>query len=47
MKIKEIIRQIEKIAPPNLAQSWDNTGLLIGDSNASVKKILLTIDITK
>ena len=27
-------------------QSWDNTGLLIGDGNSTVKKILLTIDIT-
>ena len=46
MKIKDIIGEIEKIAPPKLAQSWDNTGLLIGDSDSVVKKILLTIDIT-
>ena len=46
MKIKECINQIEKIAPPSLAQSWDNTGLLIGDGNSTAKKILLTIDIT-
>jgi dinuclear metal center YbgI/SA1388 family protein len=46
MKIKDIISQIEKLAPPKLAQSWDNTGLLIGDVNSTVKKILLTIDIT-
>jgi len=46
MKIKDVIKQIEVIAPPKLAQSWDNTGLLVGDSNAAVKKILLTIDIT-
>jgi dinuclear metal center YbgI/SA1388 family protein len=47
IKIKDCISQIEKIAPPNLAQSWDNTGLLIGDVNSTVKKVLLTIDITK
>ena len=46
MKIKEVLKQIEKIAPKNLAQSWDNTGLLVGDRNSTVKKILLTIDIT-
>ena len=46
MKIKDIVSQIEKIAPPSLAQSWDNTGLLIGDSSSAVKKVLLTIDIT-
>lgn len=47
LKVKDCISQIEKIAPPKLAQSWDNTGLLVGDVNATVKKILLTIDITK
>jgi dinuclear metal center YbgI/SA1388 family protein len=47
MKIKECINQIEKIAPSKLAQSWDNTGLLIGDENSTAKKILLTIDITQ
>jgi dinuclear metal center YbgI/SA1388 family protein len=47
MKIKDIISQIEKLAPPKLAQSWDNTGLLVGDGNSVVKKILLTIDITQ
>ncbi|MBN1787385.1 MAG: Nif3-like dinuclear metal center hexameric protein [Sedimentisphaerales bacterium] len=47
MRIKDIITVIEKLAPPNLAQDWDNTGLLIGDSSSTAKKILLTIDITK
>ncbi len=47
MKVREIIKYIEKLAPARLAQEWDNTGLLTGDSNAEVKKILLTIDITK
>ncbi|HBG28343.1 MAG: Nif3-like dinuclear metal center hexameric protein [Planctomycetes bacterium GWF2_41_51] len=47
LKVKDCIKQIEKIAPPKLAQSWDNTGLLVGDINSVVKKILLTIDITK
>ncbi|MEN6386998.1 MAG: Nif3-like dinuclear metal center hexameric protein [Phycisphaerales bacterium] len=47
MKIKNVIEKIEQIAPPNLAQGWDNTGLLVGDTNSTVKKILLTIDITK
>ncbi len=45
-KIKDVIKQIEKIAPPKLAQGWDNTGLLVGDSESVVKKILLTIDVT-
>ncbi|HAL44880.1 MAG TPA: Nif3-like dinuclear metal center hexameric protein [Phycisphaerales bacterium] len=47
MKIKDCINEIEKIAPRKMAQSWDNTGLLVGDENETVKKILITIDITK
>ncbi len=46
MKIKDIAEQIEKIVPLNLAQDWDNVGLLTGDAQKNVKNILLTIDIT-
>jgi dinuclear metal center YbgI/SA1388 family protein len=47
MKIKEIGKNIDQIIPLKLAQDWDNVGLLIGDPQKDVKKILLTIDITK
>jgi len=47
MKVKDIAEQIEKIVPLELAQDWDNVGLLIGDPEKKVKNILLTIDITK
>ena len=46
MQVKDIAAAIEAIAPLKLAQSWDNVGLLIGDANKVVKKILLTIDLT-
>jgi len=46
MKVKKIAEQIEKIIPLNLAQDWDNVGLLIGNAQKNVKNILLTIDIT-
>ena len=47
MKVKDIAAEIEKIVPLKLAQDWDNVGLLIGNPQADVKNILLTIDITK
>ena len=47
MKVKDIAQQIEKIVPLGLAQEWDNVGLLIGDTEKNVRKILLTIDITE
>ena len=47
MKLKQIAAEIEKIAPLKLALDWDNVGLLIGCDNADVKKVLMTIDVTK
>jgi dinuclear metal center YbgI/SA1388 family protein len=47
MKVKDIAAEIEKIVPLKLAQDWDNVGLLIGNPQANVINILLTIDITK
>ena len=47
MRVKDICAAIEKIVPLKLAQDWDNVGLLIGNPQADVKNILLTIDITK
>ena len=45
-KVKDIIRLMEEIAPPALAESWDNTGLLVGSKEASVNRILVTLDVT-
>ena len=47
MKIKEISKKIDEMIPLKLAQDWDNVGLLIGDPQKNVKKILLTIDVTR
>jgi dinuclear metal center YbgI/SA1388 family protein len=47
MKIKDIAAAVGKIAPLELAQDWDNVGLLIGNPQQDIKNILLTIDITK
>jgi len=45
MKVSEITEIIEKYAPPVLAEGFDNVGLLIGDRDREVSKILLTLDI--
>lgn len=47
MKLKEIAKVVDEIAPLGLALDWDNVGLLIGSEEAEVKKVLLTIDVTK
>lgn len=37
---------MDAIAPPHLAESWDNVGLLIGDASGPVERVLLCIDLT-
>ena len=46
MNVKDIAAVIEKMVPLELAQDWDNVGLLIGEARKNVKNILLTIDVT-
>ncbi|EDM45223.1 hypothetical protein SCB49_03844 [unidentified eubacterium SCB49] len=44
MKISEIINELELLAPQAYAEGFDNTGLLVGDANAEVSGILVTLD---
>lgn len=46
MKVVDICNTIEEIAPKQLAESWDNVGLLIGDLNAQVTGVLIAVDLT-
>lgn len=47
MTIQDIISELEKTAPLQYQESYDNAGLLVGDRNDEVHKILLTLDITE
>ena len=49
MILKELLEKLEEFAPISLSEndSWDNSGLQIGDKSAEIKKILLCMDITK
>ena len=44
MILKEIIRKIEKKYPLQLAYDWDNVGLLVGDTESEIKKILVVLE---
>ena len=46
MKVADVTRALEAIAPPSLASEWDNVGLLIGDQAATVHKLMLCVDLT-
>jgi len=47
MKIKEIIKPLEDFAPVYLQESYDNSGLLVGNKNMEIKKVLITLDVTE
>ena len=47
MNVKSICELIEEVAPLSLQESYDNAGLLVGDSQMEIKSILITIDITE
>ena len=47
MKISDIVSCIEKIAPPSYQESYDNSGLIIGDKNTEVKGVLVCLDATE
>lgn len=47
MKLSKITRSIESLAPPSLQESYDNSGLLVGDPGQEVKKALISLDVTE
>lgn len=47
LKIKDIIREIEQYAPLPLQESFDNSGVQVGDINQLAKGALLCLDITE
>lgn len=47
VKIKDLCACIEEFAPLCIQESWDNSGLIVGNPQQEVNKVLLTIDVTK
>lgn len=47
MILQDIINIIESVAPLSYQESWDNSGLQVGDRNAEVHEALLTVDVTE
>lgn len=45
IKCSEIINIMEEYASPNLAENWDNVGLMVGDRDSYINKILVALDI--
>lgn len=45
-KVIDIGNEIEKFAPEFLKEDYDNVGLMVGDEQKEVKKVLLSLDCT-
>ena len=47
MKIKKLIQYLEAIAPPAYQEGYDNSGLIVGDTNAKISGVLICLDSTE
>lgn len=45
--VREIYNFIDSIAPFNTAEEWDNAGLLVGDENKTINRIMFALDCTE
>lgn len=45
MRISDIYYHLDELSPFELQESWDNSGLLVGDLAQDVEKILVSIDL--
>src|SRR5512145_1980866 len=44
--VSTITQYLERFAPLDLAADWDNVGLLLGDSNAAVERVMTCLTVT-
>ncbi|MHB0937665.1 MAG: Nif3-like dinuclear metal center hexameric protein [Armatimonadota bacterium] len=44
--VRDIQQRVHELAPPALAESWDNVGLLLGDPAQEVGTVLVALDAT-
>lgn len=47
MKIKEVLNYLDTVCPPAYQESYDNCGLIAGDSDQEIKGVLICLDSTE
>lgn len=47
MKLKEITQYLESLAPLSSQESYDNSGVIVGDINTEIKQALICLDSTE
>lgn len=45
--VREVEKALFELAPRELAQDWDNVGLLVGDPEGMVSAVLVALDVTE
>src|SRR5688572_20463375 len=44
--LRDICQFLDQLAPPRLAEEWDNVGLLVGDPAQPIERIMTCLTIT-
>lgn len=47
MKIRDLVRYLEQVAPPEYQETYDNAGLIVGDPDAELQGVLICLDSTE
>ena len=47
MQLKSIVGYLESIAPPQYQESYDNSGLLVGEKSTEITGIIVSLDCTE
>ena len=45
--VADILAAVDRLAPFRLAEEWDTVGLLLGDADAKVRRVLVSLDVTE
>ena len=46
VKVKNVFDHLNRLADIKLAEKWDNVGLMLGNYNDDVNKVLVCLDVT-
>ncbi len=46
IRLSEIITELERFAPPELKEPWDNVGLMVGDETQIIERVFVCLDLT-
>lgn len=47
MKVRDVVAQMDRWAPPGLAYAWDRAGLATGEPSAKITRVLVCLTVTR